>query len=72
MDPIDWVEGRYAPLDDLNATDAEAAAEGWLANATHMEKSREWLTAVAKELADTARDGSSISSRMQKSAVRMT
>ncbi len=51
MDPIDWIEGRYAPLDNLNASDAEAAAEGWLANPTHMEKSREWLTAVAKELA---------------------
>ena len=50
MDPIDWVEGRYAPLDDLMATDAEAAAEGFLANPIHMEKSREWLTAVAKEL----------------------
>ncbi len=51
MDPIDWIEGRYAPLDNLMASDAEAAAEGWLANPTHMEKSREWLTAVAKELA---------------------
>jgi hypothetical protein len=51
MDGVDWIEGRYPPLDDLNATDAEAAAEGWLANPTHMEKSREWLTAVAKELA---------------------
>jgi hypothetical protein len=51
MDPIDWIEGRYAPLDNLNASDAEAAAEGWLANPTHMEKSREWLTTVAKELA---------------------
>ena len=50
MDPLDWTEGRYAPLDDLMASDAEAAAEGWLANPTHMEKSREWLTAVAKEL----------------------
>ncbi|MGA8307317.1 MAG: beta-galactosidase [Candidatus Acidiferrales bacterium] len=51
MDPIDWIEGRYAPLDNLNASDAEAAAEGWLANPTHMEKAREWLAAVAKELA---------------------
>ena len=51
MDPIDWVEGRYAPLDELMATDAEAAAEGWLGNPVHMEKSREWLTTVAKELA---------------------
>jgi hypothetical protein len=51
MDPIDWIEGRYPPLDNLNATDAEAAAEGWLANSTHMENSRKWLTAVAQELA---------------------
>ncbi|MGA8145227.1 MAG: beta-galactosidase [Candidatus Acidiferrales bacterium] len=51
MNAVDWIEGRYPPLDELNATDAEAAAEGWLANPTHMEKSREWLTAVAKELA---------------------
>ncbi len=51
MNPTDWIEGRYAPLDDLMASDAEATAEGWLANPTHMEKSREWLTAVAKELA---------------------
>jgi hypothetical protein len=51
MDAVDWIEGRYPPLDNLNATDAEAAAEGWLANPTHMEKSLEWLTGVAKELA---------------------
>ena len=49
MDPIHWAaEGRYAPLDDLMATDAEAAAKGFLANPIHMEKSREWLTAVGK------------------------
>jgi hypothetical protein len=51
MDPIDWAEGRYDPLDDLMASDAEAAAEGWLENPVHMEKSSGWLTAVAKELA---------------------
>jgi hypothetical protein len=51
MNSTDWVEGRYPPLDNLNATDAEAAAQGWLANSTHMEKSREWLIAVSKELA---------------------
>ncbi len=51
MNSTDLIEGRYPPLDNLNATDAEAAAEGWLANSTHMEKSREWLTAVSKELA---------------------
>ncbi len=51
MNPVDWIEGRYPPLDGQNASDAEAAAQGWLANATHMTKSREWLTAVSKELA---------------------
>ena len=51
MDPVDWIEGRYPPLDNLNVSDAEAAAEGWLANPTHIEKSREWLTTVSKELA---------------------
>ena len=51
MNPVDWIEGRYPPLDGLNATDAEAAAAGWLENSTHMSKSREWLTAVSKELA---------------------
>jgi hypothetical protein len=51
MSPVDWIEGRYPPLDGLNTTDAEAAARGWLANPTHMWKSREWLTAVSKELA---------------------
>jgi hypothetical protein len=51
MNPVDWIEGRYPPLDGLNTTDAEAAARGWLANSTHMSKSCEWLTAVSKELA---------------------
>jgi Glycosyl hydrolases family 35 len=51
MDPRDFVEGRYAPLDDLNPRDAEAAARGWLDNSTHMTQAREWLGAVAKQLA---------------------
>jgi hypothetical protein len=51
MDPLDWLEGRYPPLDRLNVHDAEAAARGWLANATHMSHTRLWLQAVAKELA---------------------
>ena len=51
MDPLDWVEGRYPPLDNLNAHDAEAAAQGWLENVTHMDRTRGWLSAVAKELA---------------------
>jgi len=51
MNSVDWLEGRYPPLDDLNTRDAEAAAEGWLENPTHMAQAREWLTTVAKELA---------------------
>jgi hypothetical protein len=51
MDPLDWIEGRYPPLDGLNPHDAEAAARGWLENATHMSYARSWLTSVAKELA---------------------
>lgn len=51
MDRVDWLEGRYPPLDNLNAHDAEAAARGWLDNATHMEHTRAWFAAVAKELA---------------------
>ncbi|HYA89366.1 MAG TPA: beta-galactosidase, partial [archaeon] len=51
MNPVDWAEGRYAPLDNLNPHDAEAAARGWLENSTHMEYARRWLTTVAKELA---------------------
>lgn len=51
MNPVDWIEGQYPPLDFLNTRDAEAAAQGWLQNATHMSHAREWLTTVAKELA---------------------
>jgi hypothetical protein len=51
MTPADWIEGRYPPLDGLNTRDAEAAAQGWLENSTHMTYASEWLTIVAKELA---------------------
>jgi hypothetical protein len=51
MNPADRVEGRYPPLDALNVRDAEAAAQGWLENYTHMTQARQWLTNVAKELA---------------------
>ena len=51
MSTIDWLEGRYPPLDGLNARDAEAAATGWLANSTHIERTGEWFAAVGKELA---------------------
>jgi hypothetical protein len=51
MNFADWIAGRYPPLDGLNARDAEAAAQGWLENSTHMTQARQWLTTVAKELA---------------------
>ncbi|MGB9405375.1 MAG: beta-galactosidase [Candidatus Acidiferrales bacterium] len=51
MDEIDLFEGRYPPLAALNTRDAEAAAEGWLGNPTHMAYARKWLEAVARELA---------------------
>src|ERR1700683_850119 len=51
MNAIDWLEGHYPPLDGLNARDAEAAARGWLGNATHMTQTRAWLAAGAKEIA---------------------
>lgn len=51
MDLLDWIEGRYAPLDNLNVHDANAAARGWLENSTHMAATRSWFAAVAKELA---------------------
>jgi hypothetical protein len=51
MSTLDILEGRYPPLDGLNAHDAEAAAHGWLGNPTHMAHTRTWLEAVGKELA---------------------
>jgi Glycosyl hydrolases family 35 len=51
MNPLDWIEGRYAPLDNLNARNAEAAAQGWLDTATHMQQAALWMAAVGKELA---------------------
>ena len=51
MNPADWIEGRYPPLDGLNTRDAEAAAHGWLENSTHMTYAHQWLTTVARELA---------------------
>jgi hypothetical protein len=51
MESIDRLEGRYLPLSNLNARNAEAAAKGWMENATHMRYARLWLGAVARELA---------------------
>ena len=51
MNPLDWIEGRYPPLDGLNTRDADAAAQGWLDNPTHMQQAALWMAAVGKELA---------------------
>jgi len=52
MDVRDRLEGRYPPLSNLNARDAEAAAKGWLENDTHMLYARKWLASVARELSE--------------------
>jgi len=51
MDLADRLEGRYPPMTNLNARDAEAAAKGWLASATHMAYARKWMMRIAAELA---------------------
>ncbi len=51
MDAFDRLEGRYPPLAELSSSDAEAAARGWLENATHMAAVRKWLGTLAEELA---------------------
>jgi Glycosyl hydrolases family 35 len=51
MDPSDWIEGRYPPLDNLNTRNAEAAAQGWLDNPIHMKQAAIWMAAVGQELA---------------------
>jgi hypothetical protein len=51
MEQIELLEGRYAPLSNLNPRDAEGAARGWLENETHMRAARGWLEAVGRELA---------------------
>ncbi len=51
MDTAERQSGAYPPLAELNETDAEAAARGWLENATHMAEVQKWLAAVARELA---------------------
>ncbi len=50
MDELDLLEGRYPPLAGLNARDAAAAAQAWLANPLYMDYARKWLAAVAHEL----------------------
>jgi hypothetical protein len=54
LDPSALRQGAYAPLAELGARDAEAAAQGWLANAAHMAAARKWLAAVGAELAPYA------------------
>jgi hypothetical protein len=51
MPPLDRLEGRYPPLANLNARNAEAAARGALENPVHMAYARKWFSAVAHELA---------------------
>lgn len=51
MPPLDRIEGRYPPLANLNARNAEEAARGWLENPVHMAAAGKWLTAVGRELA---------------------
>jgi hypothetical protein len=51
MNLADVLEGRYPPLAGLNTHDAEAAAQAWLGNPVHMKYARDWLEAVAHELA---------------------
>ena len=54
MPALDRIEGRYAPLTNLNVRDAEGAARGWMENSTHVSYTRKWLAAVAGELAPYA------------------
>ncbi|HKW87823.1 MAG TPA: beta-galactosidase [Candidatus Acidoferrales bacterium] len=51
MDATDVLEGRYPPLSGLNTRNADAAAQAWLDNPVHMNYARQWLEAVARELA---------------------
>ena len=51
MNPADFIEGRYPPLDGLSAHDSEAAAQAWLANPAYMDAAHAWFAAVARELA---------------------
>jgi hypothetical protein len=51
MELADRLEGRYPPMANVNARDAEAGAKGWLENATHLAYTRKWLVRIAEELA---------------------
>jgi len=51
MPLADRLEGRLPPDAVRNAVDAEDAARLWLANPVHMRFAKEWLEAVARELA---------------------
>jgi len=50
MDAVSIAAGTGPPEADLAAEDAEAAADLWLANETHMTYARRWFTALAREL----------------------
>lgn len=51
MDAADRLEGRYPPFSNLNARNAEQAAQACLDNETHMAYTRKWLARIAAELA---------------------
>lgn len=57
MSATDRLDGRYPPLADRSAADAEDAARGWLENETHMKYARRWLEAVARELGPYSASG---------------
>ncbi|HKO05941.1 MAG TPA: beta-galactosidase [Candidatus Acidoferrales bacterium] len=51
MPLVDRLEGRLAPDAERNEVDAEDSAQRWLDNPVHMRYAKEWLEAVARELA---------------------
>ncbi|MGH9815208.1 MAG: beta-galactosidase, partial [Candidatus Acidiferrales bacterium] len=51
MDAADRLEGRYPPFANLNARNAEEAAQACLDNPTHMTYTHKWLARIAAELA---------------------
>lgn len=51
MPLADRLEGRIPPAAERGEVDAEDAARIWLANPVHMRYAKEWLEAVARELA---------------------
>jgi amino acid transporter len=52
----DVLAGRYPATATLQNTQADAAADEWLRNATHLRRSREWLESVLRAAAPYAND----------------